>query len=404
MSSDRGVGGGLGGREVVLCSAARTPIGSFGGELSTLSAPDLGATAIKAALARAGIEGRDVGEVIMGCVLQAGIGQAPARQASIRAGVPTSVPCVTVNKVCGSGLKAVAMAVQAIAGGDCEIAVAGGMESMSNVPYYLQGARNGFRMGHQQATDGMIFDGLWDPYNNFHMGSAAELCARERKIDRAAQDAFAAESYRRALAAQKEGRFDAEIVKVEVPQKKGPAKVIAIDEEPGRSDLSKMGSLRPAFEKDGTVTAANSSKLNDGAAAVVLMSADEAARRGAKVLARIRSYGQHAQAPEWFTTAPAGAIEKALHRAGLEKKDIDLYEINEAFAVVALANNQLLGLSNDNVNVNGGAVALGHPIGASGCRLLVTLVHALEQRGLRRGIASLCIGGGEGIAMLIERP
>jgi acetyl-CoA C-acetyltransferase len=403
MSTREKNSGGLGAREVVLCSAARTPIGSFGGELASLSAPDLGAVAIKAALARAGVEGRDVGEVIMGCVLQAGIGQAPARQASIRAGLPTSVPCQTINKVCGSGLKAIALAAQAIAGGDSEIVVAGGMESMSNVPYYLTGARNGFRMGHQQATDGMIFDGLWDPYNNFHMGSAAELCAREHKIDRAAQDAFAAESYRRAQNAQKEGKFDAEIAKVDVVQKKGPAKVVALDEEPGRADLGKMATLRPAFEKEGTVTAANSSKLNDGAAAVVLMSAEEAARRGATVLARIRSYAQHAQAPEWFTTAPATAIEKAIARAGLEKKDIDLYEINEAFAVVALANNKLLGIDGERVNIHGGAVALGHPIGASGARLMVTLLSALSRYNLRRGIASLCIGGGEGIAMVIER-
>lgn len=391
------------GREVVIVSAARTPIGSFGGELASLAAADLGAIAIKAALQRATVEGRDVGDVTMGCVLQAGQGQAPARQAAIRAGLPTAVPCQTINKVCGSGLKAVITAAQGIALGDTEIAVAGGMESMSNVPYYLLGARNGYRMGHQQATDGMIFDGLWDPYNNFHMGSAAEICAREKKIDRAAQDAFAAESYRRALAAQKEGKFDAEIVKVEVPQKKGPAKIVAIDEEPARADLSKMGSLRPAFEKDGTITAANASKINDGAAAVVLMSAAEASRRGLSPLARIRSYGHHAQAPEWFTTAPAGAIEKALARAGLAATDIDLFEINEAFAVVALANNQILGLHASKVNVHGGAVALGHPIGASGCRLLVTLLHALQARDAKRGLVSLCIGGGEGIALVVER-
>jgi acetyl-CoA C-acetyltransferase len=388
----------------VIVSAARTPIGSFGGELASLAAADLGATAIKGALARAGVEGRDVGDVTMGCVLQAGQGQAPARQAAIRAGLPTGVPCQTINKVCGSGLKAVITAAQGIALGDTEIAVAGGMESMSNVPYYLLGARNGYRMGHQQATDGMIFDGLWDPYNNFHMGSAAELCAREKKIDRAAQDAFAAESYRRALAAQKEGKFDAEIVKVEVPQKKGPPKVVTVDEEPTRADLAKMGTLRPAFEKDGTITAANASKINDGAAAVVLMSAAEASRRGLAPLARIRSYGHHAQAPEWFTTAPAGAIEKALARAGLSASDIDLFEINEAFAVVALANNQMLGLDAAKVNVHGGAVALGHPIGASGCRLLVTLLYALQARAAKRGVVSLCIGGGEGIALLVERP
>ncbi|MBL9006301.1 MAG: acetyl-CoA C-acetyltransferase [Myxococcales bacterium] len=391
------------GREVVIVSAARTPIGSFGGELASLAAADLGATAIKAALQRAGVEGKDVGDLSMGCVLQAGQGQAPARQAAIRAGLPTAVPCQTINKVCGSGLKAVISAAQGIALGDTEIAVAGGMESMSNVPYYLLGARNGYRMGHQQATDGMIFDGLWDPYNNFHMGSAAELCAREKKIDRATQDAFAAESYRRALAAQKEGKFDAEIVKVEVPQKKGPPKIVSLDEEPGRADLGKMGTLRPAFEKDGTVTAANASKINDGAAAVLLMSAAEARRRGLTPLARIRGYGHHAQAPEWFTTAPAGSIEKALARAGLSAADIDLFEINEAFAVVALANNQLLGLDASKVNVHGGAVALGHPIGASGCRLLVTLLYALQARDQKRGVVSLCIGGGEGIALVVER-
>lgn len=404
MTSAGVKGQGMTGREVVIVAAARTPIGSFGGELASLSAADLGATAIKAALLRAGVEGREVGDVTMGCVLQAGQGQAPARQAAIRAGLPTSVPAQTVNKVCGSGLKAVITAAQGIALSDSEIAVAGGMESMSNVPYYLLNARNGYRMGHQQATDGMIFDGLWDPYNNFHMGSAAELCARERKIDRAAQDAFAAESYRRAQGAQKDGKFDAEIVKVEVPQKKGPPKVVAIDEEPGRADLTKMGTLRPAFEKDGTVTAANASKLNDGAAAVVLMSAAEAARRGLHPLGRIVSYGHHAQAPEWFTTAPAGAIEKALARAGLAVADIDLFEINEAFAVVALANNALLGLDAEKVNVHGGAVALGHPIGASGARLLVTLLHALQARGQKRGVVSLCIGGGEGIALVVERP
>ena len=402
-SADTKGTGGLLGREVVIVSAARTPIGSFGGELASLSAADLGATAIKAALQRAGVDGRDVGDVTMGCVLQAGQGQAPARQAAIRAGLPTSVPCQTINKVCGSGLKAVITAAQGIALGDTEVAVAGGMESMSNVPYYLLSARNGFRMGHQQATDGMIFDGLWDPYNNFHMGSAAEICARDKKIDRAAQDAFAAESYRRAQAAQKEGKFDAEIVKVEVPQKKGPPKIVAVDEEPTRADLAKMATLRPAFEKDGTITAANASKINDGGAAVVLMSAAEASRRGLAPLARIRSWGHHAQAPEWFTTAPAGSIEKALARAGLSVGDIDLFEINEAFAVVALANNQLLGLDASRVNVHGGAVALGHPIGASGCRLLVTLLYALQARGAKRGVVSLCIGGGEGIALVVER-
>ena len=395
---------GFGGREVVIVGAARTPIGSFQGELSTLAAPELGAVAIREALRRAGVAAADVGEVTMGCVLQAGIGQAPARQAAIRAGIGVGTPCQTLNKVCGSGLKAVVQAAQAIALGEVDVAVAGGMESMSNAPYYLLNARGGYRMGHQQATDGMIHDGLWDPYNNFHMGSAAEICARERKIDRAAQDAFAAESVRRARAAQAAGKFDAEIVKVEVPQKKGPPKIVDKDEGPGRGDPAKLGSLRPAFEKDGTVTAGNASTINDGAAALVLMSAEAAAQRGIKPLLRIRSTGQHAQAPEWFTTAPAPAIEKAIARAGLTKQDIDLYEINEAFAVVSLANNQLLDLASDKVNVDGGAIALGHPIGASGARLLVTLSYALERYQKRLGVVSLCIGGGEGIALVVERP
>ncbi|MFO0657202.1 MAG: thiolase family protein [Polyangia bacterium] len=392
------------GREVVIVSAARTPIGAFAGELAQVAAPELGAIAIKAALARASVSPADVGEVTMGCVLQAGIGQAPARQAAIKAGIPTSVPCQTLNKVCGSGLKAVILAAQAIALGEVEVAVAGGMESMSNVPYYLLTARGGFRMGHQQATDGMVFDGLWDPYNNFHMGSAAEVCARDKKIDRQSQDAYAAESYKRAQAAQAAGKFDAEIVPVEIAQKKGPAKVVSRDEGPSRgSDAAKLAALRPAFEKDGTVTAGNASSINDGAAAVVLMSAEEAARRGLTPLARIRSWAQHAQEPAWFTTAPAFAIEKALSRAGWQKNEVDYYEINEAFAVVALVNNQLLGISSDNVNPFGGAIALGHPIGASGCRLLVTLVHSLQREGKRRGVVSLCIGGGEGIALTVER-
>ncbi len=392
------------GREVVIVSAARTPIGAFAGELAQVSAPELGAIAIKAALSRAGVSPADVQEVTMGCVLQAGIGQAPARQAAIKAGIPSAVPCQTLNKVCGSGLKAVILGAQAIALGEVEIAVCGGMESMSNVPYYLLTARGGFRMGHQQATDGMIFDGLWDPYNNFHMGSAAEICARDKKIDRQSQDAYAAESYRRAVAAQAAGKFDAEIIPVEIPQKKGPAKVVSRDEGPARgSDAAKLATLRPAFEKDGTVTAGNASSINDGAAAVVLMSAEEAARRGLTPLARIRSWAQHAQEPAWFTTAPAFAIEKALGRAGWKTTDVDYYEINEAFAVVALANNQLLGLSTDNVNPFGGAIALGHPIGASGCRLLVTLLHSLSREGKHRGVVSLCIGGGEGIALTVER-
>jgi len=392
------------GREVVIVSAARTPLGGFAGDLAQVSAPELGAIAIKAALSRAQVNPADVGEVTMGCVLQAGIGQAPARQAAIKAGLPHSVPCQTINKVCGSGLKAVVLAAQSIALGEVDIAVAGGMESMSNVPYYLLTARTGFRMGHQQATDGMVFDGLWDPYNNFHMGSAAEVCAKERQIGRQSQDAYAAESYRRAQAAQAAGVFDAEIVPVEIVQKKGPAKIVSRDEGPARgSDAAKLATLRPAFEKDGTVTAGNASSINDGAAAVVLMSAEEAARRGLAPLGRIRSWAQHAQAPAWFTTAPAPAIEKALARAGWQKDDVDFYEINEAFAVVALANRDLLGIPGEKVNPFGGAIALGHPIGASGCRLLVTLAYSLMRENKARGVVSLCIGGGEGIALTLER-
>ena len=391
-------------QEIVIVGAARTPIGSFLGDLAAVRAPELGAVAIREALVRARVAPADVSEVYMGCVLQAGVGQAPARQASIYAGLPAAVPCTTVNKVCGSGLKAVILGAQAILQGDAEVVVAGGMESMSNAPYLLPKARDGLRMGNKELVDALVHDGLWDVYNNFHMGNAAELCAREHHIDRAAQDEYAAESYRRALAAQDGGKFRAEIVAVEVPQKKGPAKRVELDQEPARGgDPSKFSTLKPAFQKDGTVTAANASTLNDGAAAVVLMSRAAAEKRGLVPLGRLRSWGQHAQAPEWFTTAPAPAIEKALGRAGLTKNEIDLFEINEAFAVVALANNRLLGLDPAKVNALGGAVALGHPIGASGARLLVTLLYALADRGGHRGCAALCIGGGEGIAAVVER-
>ncbi|MSP63008.1 MAG: acetyl-CoA C-acyltransferase [Myxococcales bacterium] len=390
-------------REIVIVGAARTPIGSFMGSLSSLSAPQLGALAIKEALARAGIGGGEVSEVLMGCVLPAGIGQAPARQAAIFGGVPKEVPCTTINKVCGSGLKAVMQGAQAIATGDAEVVVAGGMESMSNTPYLLQKAREGLRMGHKQLVDSMVHDGLWDVYNDYHMGAAAELCAREQGIDRAAQDEHARESYTRALAAQQAGKFLKEIVAVEVAQRKGPALRVDSDEEPGRGDIAKLAGLKPSFQKDGTVTAGNASSINDGAAAVVLMSRDAAAKRGLEVLGRIRSFAQAAQAPEWFTTAPAVSIARALERAGVGKDGIDLYEINEAFSVVAVANNRLLGLDPARVNVHGGAVALGHPIGASGARILVTLLYALADRGARLGCASLCIGGGEAIAAVVER-
>jgi len=391
-------------RDVVIVGSARTPIGAFQGELASLPAPRLGAAAIRAALGRSRVPGDQVGEVYMGCVLAAGQGQAPARQASMAAGIPPSVGAVTVNKMCGSGLKAVVFGANAIAAGEHDVVVAGGMESMSQAPYLLPRAREGYRLGHAQVIDSVIQDGLWDVYGNVHMGDCAELCARERNITRADQDAFAAESYRRALAAQAAGHFSAEIEPVEVPQRKGPPKLVALDEEPGRGDVAKLSSLRPAFQKDGTVTAGNASSINDGAAALVLAGADVARARGWRPLARVVASATFAQAPEWFTTAPTGAIELVMKRAGWKLGDVDLWEINEAFAVVSLANNRALGLDPARVNVWGGAVALGHPIGASGARVLVTLLSALQARGGRRGVASLCIGGGEGIALAVETP
>jgi acetyl-CoA C-acetyltransferase len=389
-------------RDVVIVGAARTPIGSFLGALASVTAPKLGATAIKAALERAGVTADSVQLVHMGNVLQAGVGQAPARQAALYAGLPQSVPCVTVNKVCGSGLEAVLGVARAIAAGEIEVGVAGGMESMSNAPHIIRSSRSGTKMGALDTADTMVSDGLWDPYSNQHMGNCAELCAKEKNFPRSAQDEYAAESYRRALDAQKNGAFKAEIVAVEIADKKGTIKV-EVDEEPGRGNIEKLGSLRAAFQKDGTVTAGNASSINDGAAALVLMSADEAKKRGIKPLARCVSWGYHAQAPEWFTTAPAGAINNALTRAKWDAKSVDLWEINEAFAVVSLANNQMLGLDPAKVNVSGGAVALGHPIGASGARVLVTLLYQMAARNAKTGGASLCIGGGEGIALLVDR-
>jgi acetyl-CoA C-acetyltransferase len=391
-------------KDVVIAGACRTPIGSFGGSLQALTAPKLGAIAIREVLKRAGVRGEDVNEVIMGCVLAAGVGQAPARQAALFAGLPEQVECLTVNKVCGSGLKSIMLAAQAIALGDADVIVAGGMESMSNTPYLLDKARTGYRMGHGQLIDSMIRDGLWDVYNDYHMGNAAELCARECQIPREAQDEFAALSYRRAQDAQKGGLFDEEIVPVALPARKNEEPmVVRSDEEPGKVKFDRMKTLNPAFIKDGTVTAANASKINDGAAACVVMSAERAEKLGVKPLARIIAYGSAAKKPEWFTTAPADAINKILGRAGLTAADIDLYEINEAFAVVAIAVNSLLGLPVEKVNVNGGAVALGHPIGASGARIVVTLLHALKQKNLRRGMAAICIGGGEVSGLIIER-
>jgi len=390
-------------KEVVLVSACRTAIGSFQGSLSALPAPKLGAVVVAEAVRRAGIDKADVDEVIMGCVLPAGVGQAPARQAAIFAGLPDRVETMTVNKVCGSGLKAVMLAAQAIALGDAEIIVAGGMESMSNSPYLLDKARTGYRMGNAQIVDSMIRDGLWDVYNDYHMGSAAELCAKECQVPREAQDEFAVMSYRRAIEAQKNGYFAEEIVPVAVPQKGGDPIMVSEDEEPKKVKFEKIASLKPAFMKDGTVTAANASKINDGAAALVVMSSERASRLGIKPLAKILAYGSSAKKPEWFTTAPADAIEKIFKKAGMTKNDIDLFEINEAFAVVNLAVNKMLGLDQSKININGGAVALGHPIGASGARILVTLLHALRRTGGKRGMAAICIGGGEASGIIVER-
>ena len=387
---------------VVIASAARTPIGSLQGALSSLSAPKLGAVAISAALERAGLTPDQVDEVLMGCVLPAGVGQAPARQAALYAGLPQAVPCTTLNKVCGSGLKAVMMAAQAIRAGDADIVVAGGMESMSNTPYLLSKARTGYRMGHGELVDGMIKDGLWDVYNDYHMGIAGELCASECDVPRDRQDAFAVESYRRANEAQAAGKFAAEIAPVSVPQRRGDPLLVDTDEEPGKGRPDKIPVLRSVFKKDGTITAANASSINDGAAAVVVMSAAKAAELGIEPLAEIVGYGQHAQAPEWFTTAPAFAIQKTLDKVGLGVADIDLWEVNEAFSVVSLAVEDKVGYSPEVVNIWGGAVALGHPIGASGCRILVTLLHQLQDRSASLGCASLCIGGGEAVAMVVK--
>jgi acetyl-CoA C-acetyltransferase len=392
------------GREVVIVGAARTPIGSFLGSLAAVPAPRLGAVAIRAALQRAGVDPAQVDEVIMGNVLQAGEGQAPARQAARFAGVPDQVPTWTLNKVCGSGLKAVISAAQAIALGDADVVVAGGMESMSNVPYYDTKQRTGARMGNVSLVDGMVFDGLTDAYDGIHMGVCAEMTAEKFGITRAAQDAFAIESTRRAIEAQKKGLFAEEIAPVEIEGKKGEKTVIAEDDGPKGARPDKIPSLKAVFKKDGTVTAANASSINDGAAAVVLMSAERASREGRPVLARLVAWGGAARAPVEFTIAPADAIQATLKRAGLGVKDIDLWELNEAFSVVALANFQLLGIDATNVDVNGGAVCLGHPIGASGTRILVTLLHALKQQGKKRGLASLCIGGGEAVALVVERP
>ncbi len=387
---------------VYVVSARRTPIGAFQGVFSELAAPKLGSVAIAAALESAKVPADAIQQVFMGNVLSAGIGQAPARQASLGAGIPNKVPCVTVSKVCGSGLESIVLATKAIALGDADLVVAGGMESMTNVPYYLTKARGGYRMGHGQMLDGMIHDGLWDPYKNFHMGVAGELCAREYKFTREAQDDYAKESFRRALAAQKESRFDAEIAPVSVAQKKGDPLVIKEDEGPKKGDPAKMSALKPAFDKEGTITAANASSINDGAAAVVLASEAAVKAHGLTPIAKILGYGAAAQAPEWFTTAPVAAIKDVSARTGVAVADVGLFEINEAFAVVAMAAIRDCELDHGKVNVHGGAIALGHPIGASGARIFATMVHAMKSRGVARGLSTLCIGGGEAVAVLTE--
>ena len=387
---------------VVLAGPKRTPIGAFQGSLSAVAAQHLGATAICSALETTGITPDSVDEVIMGNVLPAGLGQAPTRQAAIYAGLPNSVECLTINKMCGSGLKAVMLAAQAIQAGDAGVIVAGGMESMTQAPYLLPRARDGYRLGHADIIDSMIIDGLWDVYNDRHMGNCADMCAEKYSFSREEQDAFTKESYTRAQRAQSEGKFADEIVSVEVKNRRGNISEVSVDDEPGKADFEKMTKLKPAFGKEGTVTAANASKINDGAAALVVLDENKSAALKVKPVARILAQASVAQEPEWFTTAPVGAIQKVLKKAGLEMSDIDLFEINEAFSNVAMAAMKELDISHDVVNVNGGAVALGHPIGASGARILVTLLHAMKTRGAKRGLAAICIGGGEASALIVE--
>jgi len=390
-------------KQAVIASAVRTPMGSFHGVFSPLAATKLGSIAIAEALQRIHLPPERVDEVYMGCVLSAGLGQAPARQASIGAGIPSSVGATTINKVCGSSLKAVIMASQTIALGEARIVVAGGMENMTRAPYLLEKARQGYRLGHAELVDSLVKDGLWDVYNNFHMGHAGELCAEKYQLTRNELDDFALESYRRAREAVAMGTFKREIVPVDVPQKKGLVLAVADDEEPNRVDLTRLRELKPVFQEDGVLTVGNSPSCNDGAAALVVMTEEEAENLCLMPMARIVGYAGAALAPEWFTIAPVDAIKLVLKKTGLSVDDIDLFEINEAFSAVSLAINRELGLDPKRVNVNGGAVALGHPIGATGARILTTLLHALEARGARRGLAALCIGGGEALAMIVER-
>ena len=388
-------------KEIYILSAVRTPMGSFGGSLSTVSATKLGAAAIKAALEKANIKADQVDEVFMGNVLQAGLGQAPARQAAIFAGISNNVPATTINKVCASGMKAISLAAQSILAGDNDIVVAGGMENMSSVPHYMNG-RNGQKLGDIKMKDGLVLDGLTDVYNDYHMGNAAELCAKECNISREAQDEFAIESYRRSAEAWKNGKFNDEIVPVEVPQRRGEPIVISEDEEYKNVKLEKIPNLRPVFQKEGSVTAANASTLNDGASALIICSKEKAEELGIKPIAKIVSYADASQEPEWFTTAPSKALPIALKKANLSTEDVDYWELNQAFSVVGLANIQKLGLNPENVDVNGGAVSLGHPLGNSGSRIIVTLINVLKQNNGKIGAAGICNGGGGASAMVIE--
>ena len=389
-------------KEVVIVSAVRTPIGSFGGCLSSISATKLGAAAIKGAIEKAGIDCKIIDEVFMGNVLQANLGQAPARQAAIFAGISNDVPCTTINKVCASGMKSIMIGAQTIMCGDNDVVIAGGMENMSNVPHYFAQGRTGQKLGDMKLLDGMVKDGLTDVYSNVHMGVCAETCAKEMQFSRQEQDAFAIESYNRSTNSWATGKFADEVIPVAVPQIKGDALIISEDEEYKNVKLDKIASLRPVFDKEGTITAANASTLNDGASALVLMSADKAAALNITPIAKIRSYADAAQEPEWFTTAPSKALPIAIAKAGLTSNDIDYYELNEAFSVVGLANIKILGLDPNKVNVNGGAVSLGHPLGSSGSRIIVTLINVLKQNGAKIGAAGICNGGGGASAMVIE--
>jgi len=389
-------------KEVVIVSAVRTPMGSFGGCLSSVSATKLGSVAIKGAMEKAGIDNRIVNEVFMGNVLQANLGQAPARQAAIFAGLSKDVPCTTINKVCSSGMKSIMIAAQTILSGDNDVVIAGGMENMSSVPHYMDKSRTGQKLGDMKLIDGLVKDGLTDVYGRVHMGVCAETCAKDMEFSREEQDAFAIESYNRSSQSWKDGKFADEIVPVEVPQRRGDALIISEDEEYKNVRMEKIPALRPVFDKEGTITAANASTLNDGASALVLMSAEKAAELNITPLAKIRSYADAAQEPEWFTTAPAKALPIALGKAGLSTSDVDYYELNEAFSVVGLANMKILDLDASTVNVNGGAVSLGHPLGSSGSRIIVTLINVLKQNNGKIGAAGICNGGGGASAIVIE--